>query len=166
MKLSTIDKTVTVVKPPAASRKNSGVTIFLAGSIDMGDAEDWQDEFAKKIKDKTESKITIFNPRRDDWDKSWKQTIDDENFLRQVQWEFDYLTKSDIIFMYFGKDSKSPISLLELGLFARSHKLIVVCPNGFYRKGNVEFICNTFDIPLLETMDDGVEELLNRIKRR
>lgn len=39
--------------------------IFLAGSIDMGDSIDWQDDLTNKIGDRD---AYIFNPRRDEWD--------------------------------------------------------------------------------------------------
>ena len=62
--------------------------------------------------------------------------------------------------MYFSPETKSPISLLELGLYATSGKMIVCCPDGFWRKGNVEIVCEKYEIPLYETLDD----LLNFIK--
>lgn len=41
--------------------------------------------------------------------------------------------------MYFADDSKSPISLLELGYLCKTpHKVIVYCTDKFYRKGNVD----------------------------
>ena len=61
--------------------------------------------------------------------------------------------------MYFAPDTKSPISLLELGLFADRKDMIVVCPDGFWRKGNVEFVCKEYGIPLLNTLEDGLKEL-------
>ena len=36
--------------------------------------------------------------------------------------------------------ARAPITLLELGLFARSGKLIVCCPDGYWRKGNIEVV--------------------------
>ena len=59
--------------------------------------------------------------------------------------------------MYFDPNTKSPISLLELGLFAHSKKLIVCCPEGFWRKGNVDIVCDKYGIPNY----DSLEKLLN-----
>ena len=56
--------------------------------------------------------------------------------------------------MYIDPQTKSPISLLELGLFAHSKKLLVVCPDGFWRKGNVEVVCSQYDIPLFDSIED------------
>lgn len=125
-------------------------SIFLAGTIDNGDSFDWQSEVIKSLNG---FDITILNPRRKDWDSSWKQTIDDPQFYEQVNWELDALDKADFILMYFAPESKSPISLLELGLYANSNKLIVCCPDGFYRKGNVEIVCKRYGISLFNSLE-------------
>lgn len=115
---------------------------FLAGTIDMGNSVDWQQEFITTIKPFCEGKdIAIFNPRRKEWDSSWEQTIENEQFNKQVNWELDALEKADYIVMFLERNSKSPISLLELGLFADSGKLLVCCEEGFWRKGNLDIVC-------------------------
>ena len=129
-------------------------SIFLAGSIEMGNAENWQEELTKYF----ERDFNIFNPRRDDWDSSWKQSIDNPQFCEQVNWELNALNKADLIIMYFDPNTKSPISLLELGLYATSKKLHVICPEGFWRKGNVDIICKKYDIPLYETINEFINK--------
>src|SRR5262245_9257416 len=119
------------IKAPGALPKR----IFLAGSIEMGKAENWQERVARELSGVPN--LTILNPRRDDWDDSWVQSITDQRFKEQVEWELSALEMADQIFMYFSPNTKAPITLLEFGLFARSGKLIVCCPDGFYRKGNV-----------------------------
>ena len=88
----------------------------------------------------------IFNPWRKEWDDSWDQRIDHPRFKQQVEWGLDALEKADVILIYFNPKTKLPISLLELGLFARSRKLLVCCPEGFWRKGNVDIVCQRFRI--------------------
>ena len=134
-----------------ATRDRNKKSIFLAGSIEMGKAEDWQKELGNWL---MERNYNIFNPRRDDWDSSWSQTYEDPQFSQQVKWELNALDNSDWIIMYLDPLTKSPISLLELGLFANSKKLIVICPDGFWRKGNVEVVCSLYDIPLLNSIDE------------
>lgn len=56
--------------------------------------------------------------------------------------------------MYFDPNTKSPISLLELGLYATSNKLHVICPDGFYRKGNIEIVCDKYNIPIYENIEE------------
>jgi len=131
-----------------------GKAIFLAGSIEMGKAENWQQRLGKELKD-----ITVLNPRRDDWDSSWIQSINNPQFREQVEWELEAQEKADIIAMYFDKSTKSPITLLELGLFARSKKMIVCCPDGFWRKGNVDIVCKRYGIKQVDTINDLIIEV-------
>ncbi|NVB77711.1 MAG: hypothetical protein HOV81_04890 [Kofleriaceae bacterium] len=119
--------------------------MFLAGSIEMGMAVDWQSELVAALGTRD---VTILNPRRADWDSSWRQSIDEPQFREQVEWELDGLERADLVAMWFVPDTKAPITLLELGLTARADKLVVGCPDGFWRKGNIEVVCSRFGIPL------------------
>lgn len=121
-------------KPAGASKPS----MFLAGSIEMGAAEDWQ---SIAIRELTKCTSIIYNPRRDDWDSSWKQDISDPQFNVQVNWELEMLEKSDFVIFYFDPNTKSPITLMELGYMARKKNVYVCCPEGFWRKGNVDIIC-------------------------
>ena len=133
-----------ITKPGQAYDAEGMVTVFLAGSIEMGAAEDWQEVVPKHFEDIQD--LMFFNPRRDDWDSSWEQKQSNPQFNYQVNWEMDKLEDSDIIFMYFSPETKSPISLLELGLHANDRKLIVCCPDRFWRKGNVDIVCTRNNI--------------------
>ena len=134
-----------------AIRNRSKKSIFLAGSIELGFAEKWQKTLGDWL---LERNFNVFNPRREDWDSSWIQTYENPQFSQQVKWELNALEKSDIIIMYLDPNTKSPISLLELGLHANSKKLWVVCPDGFWRKGNVEVVCSLYDIPLFNSLEE------------
>ena len=107
---------------------------------------------------------TILNPRRKEWDASWEQRMDNPNFNEQVNWELDALEKATVILMYFDPKTKSPISLLELGLFAKSGKLVVCCPEGFWRKGNVDIICNRYGILQVEDLEEAIEFMKKEIQ--
>jgi hypothetical protein len=147
-------------KPPTniATRNRNNKSVFLAGSIEMGAAENWQDTVGEFFH---QNNWDVLNPRRDDWDSSWKQTFEDAQFYQQVNWELEALEVADVILMYLDPNTKSPISLLELGLHATSKKLYVVCPDGFYRRGNVEMVCSTYDIPLFNTLEEFKKYLTN-----
>ncbi len=147
-----------VIKPPTEIKVAKINKVFLAGSIEMGKAENWQQVCERLLKD---TDWIIFNPRRDDWDSSWVQSIDNPQFSGQVNWELDALGVADKIIMYFDPATKSPISLLELGLFASSGKLIVVCPDGFWRKGNVDIVCWRYGIKQVKTIEEAITELDN-----
>jgi nucleoside 2-deoxyribosyltransferase len=149
-----------VIKPPEKRdpcyfRTN----IFLAGSIEMGAAEEWQEKAANYLRDNFTWVHTIFNPRRDDWDSSWGENS--KELEEQIKWELDYISKCDVVVFYFDPATKSPITLLELGLCLGSGKeVIVICPKGFYRRPNVVITCDRFNIPVYETLEEGLDAIL------
>lgn len=104
--------------------------------------------------------IDILNSRREHFDETITQNADDPEFKKQVEWEQRGLNLADIIAFYFDPKTESPISLLELGLFAHSHKIFVCCPKCFWKAGNVDLICDENNIPRFETM----EELITAVK--
>jgi hypothetical protein len=131
-------------------------TVFLAGSIEMGTAENWQDRAVALLAD---SSYTILNPRRDDWDSSWEQTIENEKFCEQVQWELQGIEGAEWVIVYFDPNTKAPITLLEIGLLSqiKPECTIVVCPEGFYRKGNVDVLCDRYQIKTAKTLEEAVK---------
>ena len=143
---------------------NKGKKIFLAGSIEMGKAEDWQTLVVNSLKD---TDWIILNPRRSDWDSSWKQDKNNPQFREQVEWELQGLEEADVILFYFDKDTKSPITLLELGMSARRdldfQKILVVCPEGFYRKGNVDLVCERYGVKQYPDLAVAIKEIRNLI---
>ena len=140
------------MKPPQPLRV-TGPSIFLAGSIELDKAELWQDRVCQSFR---QLPVTLLNPRRDSWDASWPQDMSFAPFREQVEWELEALELADLILLYFDPATKSPISLLELGLHARSKKMAVCCPPGFWRKGNVDIVCTKYGIPMMDTLDELV----------
>jgi len=135
--------------------------VFLAGSIEMDTAEKWQTRVAKELE---EYNIVLLNPRRDAWDASWKQTMDSPKFVEQVDWELKGQEDADYILMYFDPNTKAPITLMELGLFHDHEGLIVCCPEGFWRKGNVEFVCDKYGITLVHTFEDMIKTIKSELE--
>lgn len=151
------------ITPPDRFVPNGKFTVFLAGSIEMGKAEDWQTEFCGYFSDYN---INILNPRRPNWDPSWVQSIDNPMFREQVEWELRCLSLSDLILMYLQPSTLSPISMLELGLYANTGKMVVCCPNGFYRKGNVDIVCEHHRIITCESKSEMLSIARNIINRK
>lgn len=143
-----------IIKAPA--KLEDGFLVFLSGSV-AGD--DWRATLMNELKDQD---IVFIDPRRDDWDSSWKETRDDPKFSEQVNWELDSLERADVIALYFGVESESPISLLEFGLFGQSGKMIVCCPEGFPRKGNVDIVCERYHIEQVDSVEDLAKGILSR----
>lgn len=153
-------KAIEVQAPNEVVLDTEYVNIFLAGSIELGLAEKWQEKVIAALSDKP---IRFLNPRREDWDSSWKQDIDNDNFVEQVIWELSSLEMAHIVIMYFDPNTKSPISLLELGLHAKEQKLVVLCPEGFWRKGNVDVVCEYYGINQVDTFDELIEFIRSTI---
>lgn len=128
-------------------------TVFLAGTIDNGDSEDWQRTVAEKLSGR-ERKYLIYNPRQEEWHPEREGEME-----YQVQWELEHMEKADHILMVFLDGSSSSITLLELGLHARSGKLLVVCTPGFYRYDNVRITCDRYGVPVYGSLDEALEAL-------
>ena len=152
-----------IIKPPVKLPDVRTIenSVFLGGSIDMGTCEDWQTRISNELLQKREG-LTILNPRRDNWDSSWKQVPENREFSEQVNWELDAQCKASVILYYFAPGSKSPITLFELGLF-KNNNVVVYCPRDFYRYGNVAIVCDRYYIPRVESEDEVVELVLNEL---
>lgn len=131
--------------------------VFLAGSIDMGAAENWQVRVVEELRDYP---VTVLNPRRSDWNSEWRQEIDNPQFHEQVTWELDHLEMADIVFFHFDPSGKSPVTLMELGLMVNSQcPILVSSPPGFWRRGNVQVLCDRYAIPLFDTLEAAIASL-------
>ena len=76
------------------------------------------------------------------------------------------LEAADVVVMYLAPNSQSPVSLMELGLHARSGKLIVLCPEGFWRKGNVDLTAAFYGVEQVSSMDELEAVVRRRVAAR
>ncbi|HEY1381034.1 MAG TPA: nucleoside 2-deoxyribosyltransferase domain-containing protein, partial [Gemmataceae bacterium] len=96
----------TVLKPPAPLALPPGrPSLFLAGSIEMGRAAPWQAAVEEAIRDRD---VTILNPRREEWDDTWVQSISNPQFREQVEWELQGLERASVVAMYFAPATQAP----------------------------------------------------------
>jgi hypothetical protein len=141
--------------PPESFRYTGNYrSAFLAGTIDNGNSEDWQKEMGEFFLDLG---MDVFNPRRKDWDSSWIPAKENKQFKEQVEWELRHLHKADIALFYFLPNSKSPVTMLELGLALAANliwrKIFVYCPKEFWRKGNIDLTCERFGVKVYEDLE-------------
>ncbi len=157
--------TTTVYAPDEAPFTAPGIHIFLAGTIDMGESVDWQADVIKKLEER-DMDVVIFNPRRPAWDSSWEQDISNENFREQVEWELNHIDSVDYVIVNFLPGSQSPVTLMELGYLLgwESAKLFVCCPEGFWRRGNVQIMCKREDIEVYNDMDSLMKDLIGYLE--
>lgn len=154
-----------LVRSPAPVPADDRLKVFLAGSIDMGGTQDWQAQLARELADEG---VVLLNPRREDWNPAWKPVAEEPEFRRQVEWELTALQRADVIAMYLAPGSQAPVSLLELGLHAGSGKVLLACPDGFWRKGNVDIVAQRYGIPRygsLPALAQAVRERLAELRR-
>lgn len=156
-----------VVYPPLIRFKGpraKKASVFLAGTIDMGDSLDWQALMIEKIGDKAE---IIYNPRREEWDASWEQSITAVPFNSQAHWELGMIERSDIVLVHFLPGSKSPVTMAEFGLVCglKPGSTIVCCPDGFWRKGNIEIMCERYGIALFADLEEAGAELVHLLEQ-
>lgn len=141
------------------------VQVFLAGSIEQNKATRWQDMVIDEIDD---LQVAVFNPRREEWDASWSQDGNPQ-LVEQINWELDLLDRARIVFFFLEPGTLSPISLMELGYKlgegypTRLYPMIVVCPPGFWRRTNVQVMCERDNVKLVETLGEGIEILRDTI---
>ena len=73
------------------------------------------------------------------------------------------MTNTQVV-VFFSKDAKAPITLLELGyMLGEGKKVIVGCERGFWKRGNVEIICRRAGVQIVSTLEevmDGLYEVL------
>jgi hypothetical protein len=150
-----------IITPPTRILPFTGARVFLAGSIEMGKAEDWQKILCDRL-DRPE--VLICNPRRANWDSSWEQSINNPVFKEQVTWELDMLSSAHLKIFVFQPETKSPITLLELGVAGMQNHLnvqqrtLVYCPEGFWRKGNVEIVCERYGMAMVPTFQELITQ--------
>ncbi|CAJ2505705.1 Uu.00g130990.m01.CDS01 [Anthostomella pinea] len=151
-----------VIYAPAREAIRGVKSIFLAGTTakTKPDDRDWREVLSESLAD---TPVTILNPYRGDWDSTWREDIAFAPYREQVEWELDMQEAADIIVVFFHPDTQAPISLLELGLSARSGKCIVSCPEGYLKRGNVQIVCQRFGVEMVESVDELRDAILRRL---
>ncbi len=153
-----------VIKPPKPISVDQlrQKIVFIAGSIEQGTAVNWQPLAEKQFS----PHALVLNPRRDDWDAGLKQDITEPVFKGQVVWEMTGIDISTVVFFYFDPDTKSPITLGELYYcIGADLDCVVVCPPGFWRRGNVQVMCERYDVKLFDDLDEGMDYVVQNYLR-
>lgn len=155
---------MTIYKAPDRTPLNRfiGRRVFLCGSIEMGAAENWQATAGRIL---SNAGLIVLDPRRDDWDSSWEQSIENKEFARQVRWELTAIEKAEGILVHFDPATKSPITLLELGMVSqmKPSRTMVSCPDGYWRRGNVEIVCHRYSIVLFNDLESAVGAMIRKV---
>lgn len=129
----------------------------------MGAAVQWQRQLATLL---SPLPITVCNPRRGHWDPAVTQEAKDAAFRKQVEWELAALEQADVICVFFDVNTSSPITLLELGLWITSKKVIVCCDKRYWRAGNVHIVCHRYKVPMVDSFVDLAHAMEAMLKKK
>lgn len=171
--------TAILLKPPIELKpyleNKASKKIFLAGTIERGTAVDWQEKAWISLASAFDNLI-VFNPRRDDFSPEATQSVNNSYFYEQVQWEQDALEASNVVLFNFIPKTLSPITLMELG-YALARKrgwgpnfgicpqqIVVCCPDGYWRQGNVEVMLKRAGIFMFRDYDAAFYEVKNYLR--
>lgn len=128
-------------------------SVYLAGSVTK--PVDWRKRFIDMVRDiQLPVGVALLDPVRKDWDDTWVESLADPRFREQVEWELRSMRFADVIAVHFEPGSLAPVSLLELGLYANSGKLLIHCPDGFWKRGYVEAVASFYRIHMVESLED------------
>lgn len=141
------------------------ITIFIGGSIELGVVRDWQKELIQWLENhELSAHLVALNPRREKWDSSWP--VDDPNHAElreQIGWELTSQDIADIPVYLFAADTLSPITLLELGIYA-DKKPIICVEDGYKRRANVLVTAEHFGWHCNVSWDEFLQNLDQRIR--
>lgn len=75
---------------------------------------------------------------------------------------------ADVVVIYFVQGTQAPISLLELGMYAGlyAEKVVVCCPEGFWKRGNVRIVCGRFGVRCVETVQEVERAVREKLVQR
>lgn len=140
-----------VVNAPARPKQAHRVSIFLAGTTSATGEPDWR---ATLIAGLASHNVTIFNPKRDDWDSTWTEDFSDPRWAEQIQWELDMQDAADVIVVFFHGVTAAPIALAELGMSTRTGKTVACALDGYSKRGYVEAVCRKYMAPFVRSEED------------
>jgi len=69
-----------------------------------------------------------------------------------------------VIAMYFYLETISLISLMGLGLFIKTKKMVIYCLGDFHGRGDVQVMCDEYDGKLVGILNKLVKEVKDKIK--
>jgi hypothetical protein len=123
-------------------------SLFLAGGI--SGCPDWQKELKQKL---INTSLILINPRRADFDIT-NPLMEQQ----QIEWEHRHLERAKIISFWFPRETLCPITLFELGKYARdaSKILFIGRDEEYKRKRDIDIQINLIrpEIQIVNTLED------------
>ena len=136
---------------------SDNIKLFLGGGI--SNCPDWQAEMIEHFINSAH--VTIYNPRREDFSP--------DNEEQQICWEFDKLSKADMLVFWFPKETVCPITLYELGKWGNSTKtpMVIGIEEEYTRKRDIIIQTELArpEIQIATDFDDFLWEAENMLKK-
>ncbi|MDG1333826.1 MAG: nucleoside 2-deoxyribosyltransferase domain-containing protein [Crocinitomicaceae bacterium] len=129
-------------------------SVFLAGSMATTRKNNWRQTATRTF----QAAYHFFDPTN-----PRHNNLNDEEMRNHIKWELEAMKLSDIIILNFLPDSLSPISLVEIGMYISSNKLVVVCPKEFYKWRYIDTLCNEYNTPIFNQLEDVLNGDLDTI---
>ncbi|ROW05252.1 hypothetical protein VSDG_00290 [Cytospora chrysosperma] len=145
-------------------------SIFLAGTTEFAT---WRGTFlavleglylAGEANPPPYPSTTVYDPFQPNWTGDWREDLGDGRFRAQVEWELERQDGAAVVAFFLDERSRSPVSLLELGLCARSGKAVVGCERGYWKRGNVQAVCQRYGVPMADDLNGLVTLVADKLK--
>ena len=143
-----------VYTAPAYIPRENIYTLFLAGAIDMGRAENWQQAVIAGLESRDD--LIILNPRRVAFNNMSPELADE-----QMLWEFDALERANTVFMWFPGNSTAHTSFFEAGFYWQSGKLFVGADPQYHRYRYLQLMADRYRIELHSSLSMMIDRLLH-----
>ena len=82
-----------------------------------------------------------------------------------MEWELKAQEDADLCLYVLLDDGKGPITMLEIGLFARKDAVLCI-EEGFYRRGNLEIVAERYNIPIYRKLGDMLRDLCTALAKK
>ncbi len=83
-----------------------------------------------------------------------------------MEWELKAQEDADLCVYVLLKDSKGPVTMLEIGLFAPKKDAVLCIEDGFHRQGNLQIVARRYEIPFYHGLDEMLADLKEVLKGR
>lgn len=143
---------------PNLAWSRGGPRVFLAGTSEHFGESGWREGVVESLE---KVGAVIVSPRpAGGCDYGAETELELEN---RKDWERQAMDSADYILFNFVPGRESSVSLMELGLYASTRKLVVSCPQGYSRLSSVRHTCRVSSVPLYSGLDDAVSRVTGAI---
>ncbi|KAJ9155117.1 hypothetical protein NKR23_g2543 [Pleurostoma richardsiae] len=161
-----------VIRAPSREPPRHPRSLFLAGST-SGAGPDWRASLTTALaasRAAAAAAVTVYDPARPDWDSTWREDPSFAPFREQVSWELEMQDRADVVIVFLHPGTRAAVSLMELGLCCGRRALrgggggvVVCCPEGYWKRGNVQIVCERYGVRCVGAEDELAGAVLDAL---